>query len=198
METVEEKVRRVLLDKVEVVPYDVNWPVMFEEEKQFLLVTFPSNLIGRVEHFGSTSVPGLAAKPVIDMLIEVSSLERARTEIAPVLEGMGYDYFWRATHGEDGPPFYAWFIKRNGHGERTHHLHMVEADFEHWDRLYFREYLRRHPEHAQCYQALKLALSAEHGADRIAYTQAKTDFIVELTKQAKIELSFKAERFTRG
>lgn len=194
METVEDKIQRVLRDKVEVMPYDVNWPVMFEAEKRFLMATFPSGLIRRVEHFGSTSVPGLAAKPVIDMLIEVSSLERAKAEIAPVLERLGYDYFWRATHGEDGPPFYAWFIKRNEQGARTHHLHMVEAHFEHWDRLYFRDYLRRHPEHSQRYQALKLALSAEHGTDRIAYTRAKTDFIVELTIQAKSELSLKAER----
>jgi GrpB-like predicted nucleotidyltransferase (UPF0157 family) len=135
IETLEEKVGRVLQDKVEVVPYDLSWPAMFEEEKRFLLEEFPPDLVRRVEHFGSTSVPGLSAKPIIDILAEVSSLERAKTEVAPVLERLGYDYFWRATHGEDGPPFYAWFIKRNVKGERTHHIHMVEAEFEHWDRL---------------------------------------------------------------
>ncbi len=188
-ESLDEKVRRVLRDRIEVVPYDFAWPLKFEDEKRFLLDTFPADLIGRVEHFGSTAVPGLAAKPVIDMLIEVSSLERAKTEIAPVLEGLGYDYFWRATHGEDGPPFYAWFIKRDEHGKRTHHLHMVEAHFEHWDRLLFRDYLRRHPEDMRRYQELKLVLACEHGDDRITYTRAKTDFIVELTLRAKNELN---------
>lgn len=184
-ETLDEKVRRVLRDRIEVIPYDVNWPAMFEEEKQFLLETFPVDLIGRVEHFGSTAVPGLAAKPVIDMLIEVSSLERTKGEIAPHLEALGYDYFWRATHGEDGPPFYCWFIKRNKQGVRTHHLHMVESHFEQWDRLLFRDYLRNHPEDAARYQELKYRLSRQHGGDRIAYTRAKTGFIVEITHRAK-------------
>ncbi|ABK99099.1 GrpB family protein [Pelobacter propionicus] len=184
-ETLDEKVKRVLRDRIEVVPYDACWPLLFEEEKAYLLAMFPQDLIRRVEHFGSTSVPGLAAKPVIDMLIEVSSLERTKVEIAQVLERKGYDYFWRASHGEEVPPFYAWFIKRNGRGERTHHLHMVESHFEQWDRLLFRDYLRSHPEEAARYQELKLSLCRQYGDDRIAYTRAKTGFIVELTKRAQ-------------
>ena len=95
--------------------------------------------------------PALAAKPVIDMLVEVTSLERTRTEVVPVLTVEGYDYFWRPTFGDDTPPWYAWFIKRDEAGVRTHHIHMVEADFPHWERLLFRDFLIEHPEVAAEY-----------------------------------------------
>lgn len=186
-ETLDEKIRRVLRDKVEIMPYDPRWPSLFEQERRFLVDRFPADLVRRIEHFGSTAVPGLAAKPIIDMLVEVTSLERARLEIVPVLETLGYDAFWRATRGEDGPPFYAWFIKRNGKGERTHHIHMVEAHFEHWERLRFRDYLRSHPECARRYQALKEDLCAAFAEDRIAYTKAKTGFIAATTRHAREE-----------
>lgn len=76
------------------------------------------------------------------MLVEVTDLRATRDRIVPVLQSQGYDYFWRPTYGDDGPPFYAWFIKRKpSTGARTHHIHMVESRFaEHWDRLLFRDY----------------------------------------------------------
>src|SRR5262249_15883992 len=139
-----------------------------------------------IEHFGSTAVPGLAAKPIVDMLVEVTDLQAARARIAPVLEAQGYDYFWRPTRGDDGPPFYAWFIKRDPrNGTRTHHIHMVEGHFEHWDRLLFRDYLIEHPQVAREYKDLKLRLAATHTNDRVAYTNAKTAFVVKVTEQAK-------------
>jgi GrpB-like predicted nucleotidyltransferase (UPF0157 family) len=88
--------------------------------------SMPVDVVRRIEHFGSTAVPGMAAKPVIDMLVEVSNLQAVKTRVVPVLEAQGYEYFWRPTHGEDGGPFYAWFIKRGPNGVRTHHIHMVE------------------------------------------------------------------------
>jgi GrpB-like predicted nucleotidyltransferase (UPF0157 family) len=185
METLEQRIERVLREEVSIVPYDPAWPRMFEEEKRHLLDCLPQDLIRRIEHFGSTAVPGLAAKPIVDMLVEVTSLEKTKTRIAPVLEGQGYDYFWRATHGEDGPPFYAWFIKRNSAGIRTHHVHMIESDFEHWDRLLFRDYLIAHPETAREYEALKLRLAVNHPNDRMAYTNGKTEFVVRVTQIAK-------------
>jgi GrpB-like predicted nucleotidyltransferase (UPF0157 family) len=142
-------------------------------------------MIRRIEHFGSTAIPGLAAKPIVDVLVEVSSLEETKARIAPDLEAQGYDYFWRATHGEDGPPFYAWFIKRNSAGVRTHHIHMVESDFEHWDRLLFRDYLIADPETAKEYEALKLALARDYPNDRVAYTEGKTEFVARVTQIAK-------------
>jgi GrpB-like predicted nucleotidyltransferase (UPF0157 family) len=185
METLEQRIERVLQEEVSLVPYDPAWPRMFEAEKKHLLDCLPQDLIRRIEHFGSTAIPGLAAKPIVDMLVEVTSLEETKTRIAPVLEDQGYDYFWRATHGEDRPPFYAWFIKRNSAGVRTHHVHMIESDFEHWDRLLFRDYLIDHPGIAKEYEALKLRLADTHPNDRIAYTNGKSEFVVRVTQVAK-------------
>ena len=185
METLEEKVARVVGENVAVVPYDPRWPEMFQEEKEHLLSCLPATLIKRVEHFGSTAVPGLSAKPIVDILIEVTSLDETREKISPILELQGYDYFWRPTWGDDTPPFYAWFIKRDPGGNRTHHIHMVEHHFEHWDRLLFRDYLVEHPEVAYEYGALKQRLSQSHENDRVAYTKAKTEFVVRVTEMAK-------------
>jgi GrpB-like predicted nucleotidyltransferase (UPF0157 family) len=158
---------------------------MFENEKAHLLSCLPKGLINRIEHFGSTAIPNLAAKPIIDILVEVTCLEETKRRIAPVLEARGYDYFWRPTWGDDTPPYYAWFIKRDFEGNRTHHIHMVEHDFEHWDRLLFRDYLIEHSDLAKEYQDLKIDLSKKHLNDRIAYTKGKTDFIVRVTQTAK-------------
>ena len=185
METLEERIKRVLQEEILLVPYNHSWPRMFEEEKRHLLKCLPSELIKRIEHFGSTAIPGLAAKPVVDMLVEVTSLEETKERIAPVLEAQGYDYFWRPLHGDDVPPFYAWFIKRDSDGNRSHHIHMVESHFEHWDRLLFRDYLIEHPEVAREYESLKLSLAHDFRGDREAYTHGKTEFIVRVTQTAK-------------
>ena len=145
----------------------------------------PHELIQRIEHFGSTAVPNLSAKPIVDILVEVASLEETKRTIVTILEAQGYDYFWRPTWGDDIPPFYAWFIKRDSKGKRTHHIHMVENDFEHWDRLFFRDYLIEFPDVAHDYQAVKLRLAQEYPNDRVAYTQGKTEFIVRVTQIAK-------------
>ena len=145
----------------------------------------PADLVKRIEHFGSTAVPGLMAKPIVDILVEVSSLAEKRKRIAPILEAQGYEYFWRPSFGDNIPPFYAWFIKRDRNGNRTHHIHMVKTHFEHWDRLLFRDYLIEHPDIAQKHGNLKMKLSVAHHNDRVAYTQAKSDFIRRVTEKAK-------------
>ena len=187
MEPVDERVQRVVREVIDITPYDPGWPEAFLQEKEHLLSCLPQDLIRRVEHFGSTAVPGLAAKPIIDILVEVSDLDATRRRIAPILEAIGYEYFWRPTFGDDGPPFYAWFIKRDPVTlVRTHHIHMVEAHFvEHWDRLLFRDYLVEHPEVAKRYEELKRRVASEHPVDRVAYTRAKTDFIVSVTQEAR-------------
>jgi len=150
-----------------------------------LLSCLPLDLVERIEHFGSTAVPGLSAKPIVDMLVEVTSLDETRLKIAPILEAQGYDYFWRPASGDDTPPFYAWFIKRDENGNRTHHIHMVEADSELWDNLLFRDYLIEHPDVAGEYSELKEKLSEIHQNDRVAYTEAKADFIQAVTERAR-------------
>jgi GrpB-like predicted nucleotidyltransferase (UPF0157 family) len=186
METPEQRIQRVVQEEVAIAPYDPAWPEAFRREREHLRACLPKELIGRIEHFGSTAVPGLAAKPIVDVLVEVSDLEATKLRIAPELESQGYDYFWRPTSGDDGPPFYAWFIKRDPRtGARTHHIHMVERGFTgHWDRLLFRDYLIEHPRVAGEYAALKLRLAAE-SRDRIAYTRGKSEFIERVTERAK-------------
>ena len=185
METLEEKIARVVKEDVAIVPYDTSWPLMFRQERQHLLSCLPNKLIKRIEHFGSTAVPGIAAKPIIDMLVEVTSLDETKRKVPPILESQGYEYFWRPTWGDDTPPFYAWFIKRDSQGNRTHHIHFVEAHFEHWDRILFRDYLVDHPDIAKEYSMLKMKLSGTYSNNRVLYSEAKTDFVVRITKIAK-------------
>lgn len=188
-ESPEERVRRVLAEPIEIVPWDPAWPEAFRREKEHLESCLPADLVGRIEHFGSTAVPGLAAKPVVDMLVEVRDLEATRARIVPILTSQGYDYFWRPTLGDDEPPFYAWFIRRDARtGRRTHHIHMVEASFSgHWERLLFRDYLIAHPEAAREYERLKLRLAFELGRDREAYTRGKGEFIAGVMARARDE-----------
>jgi len=189
METLQQRVERVVREEIAICPYDPRWSQLFHQEKEHLRSCLPTELVLRIEHFGSTAVPGLAAKPIVDMLVEVTDLQATRERIAPMLESQGYDYFWRPTHGDDSPPFYAWFIKRDAvTGSRTHHIHMVEAGpefVEHWDRLLFRDYLIEHLEVAKEYERLKTRLASVSPRDRVMYTLGKTDFIVEIMLQAK-------------
>jgi GrpB-like predicted nucleotidyltransferase (UPF0157 family) len=151
--SLEERIRRAVQEEIAIIRYDSRWPESFRQERDHLRSCLPDELVRRIEHFGSTAVPGLAAKPIVDMLVEVTNLEATKVRIAPILESQGYDYFWRPTAGDDTPPFYAWFVKRDANGIRTHHIHMVESSFhEHWERLRFRDYLITNPDVAREYE----------------------------------------------
>ncbi len=179
-----KRIEELVREKISIEPYNPAWPEMFEKEAAFLRSNLPQNIIKRIEHFGSTAVPGLCAKPIIDILVEVTSLDETKKRIVPILEAQGYEYFWRPTIGNQ-PPYYAWFIKRDSNGKRTHHIHMVEADSQLWDRLYFRDYLRQFSSEAKQYGKLKNDLSKKYPNDRIKYTEEKTSYILAVTKKAK-------------
>jgi GrpB-like predicted nucleotidyltransferase (UPF0157 family) len=183
-EDARERIDRVRRELVEIKPYDSRWPALFVEERDRLIGRFPT-LIRRIEHFGSTAVPGLAAKPIVDMLVEVTSLDAAKTQIAPELQRAGYEYFWRPSEGDVTPPFYAWFIRRDANGQRTHHIHMVESGYPQWESLLFRDYLIAQPLVAEEYERLKRRLAAEFPHDREAYTSGKGDFIRRMTAAAR-------------
>jgi GrpB-like predicted nucleotidyltransferase (UPF0157 family) len=185
-ETLDQKIRRLIAEEVALAPYDARWPESFRAEKAHLEACLPADLVRRIEHFGSTAIPGMSAKPIVDLLVEVADLETTKVRIAPLLDSQGYDYIWRPTHGNDGPPWYAWFIKRDpATGVRTHHIHMVETHMEHWASLLFRDYLIAHPEVAREYEALKRRLAKEFPNDRVAYTRGKTEFVVDVTTRAQ-------------
>lgn len=186
MESIEDKVRRVTSEAFEIVEYDPEWPTRFERERQYLLDRIPDGTVLRIEHVGSTAVPGLAAKPIVDLLVGVDDLAVVREQVAPLLESEGYDYFWRPAHGDADPPFYAFFIKRNTRGARTHHIHVVTMDFaEHWDWVVFRDHLIAHPHVADEYARLKRRLAIEFANDRVGYTREKSSFITDVVRHAK-------------
>jgi GrpB-like predicted nucleotidyltransferase (UPF0157 family) len=169
------------MDEVEIVDYDPRWPVLFDEEAKRLRAVLDPSLILELEHFGSTAVPGLSAKPIIDILIAVRSLRDAQASFAAALRNLDYVY-WAENPKQDRmffvkgmPPFGA---------RRSHHVHVTEPHGEMWQRLAFRDYLRAHPEEAETYQQLKSRLAAEHQADREAYTGAKSAYVERVMRKA--------------
>ncbi|MBU0750587.1 MAG: GrpB family protein [Gammaproteobacteria bacterium] len=179
-----DPVRHALEEDVAIAPYDPAWPRAFAAEAAHLRACLPAGLIGRIEHFGSTAVPGLAAKPIVDMLVETPALDAVATRIAPILEALGYDYLWRLNEDRSGLA-YAWFIKRDAAGRRTHHVHFLEPRSPYWERLLFCDHLIAHPELAAEYATIKRAAAAAHGGDRAAYAHAKGEFIERVTALAR-------------
>lgn len=172
------------MDEVEIVDYDARWPAMFTEEAALLRAVLDPSLILGVEHFGSTAIPGLAAKPIIDILVAVRSLAEARTKVVEPLQRIGY-VFWAENPKTDR----MFFVKgMPPYGEhRTHHVHISEPTAELWSGLPFRNYLRAHPEEAQRYERLKRNLAIQHRTDREAYTNAKASYVEEILAKAKCE-----------
>ena len=182
-ETLKQKIQQLVHEEIEIVSYNPSWPRLFEKEKTFLQDNLPDDLLGRIEHFGSTAIPGLSAKPIIDILVEVTSLEETKNRIVPILKLEGYEYLWRPTIGNQ-PPYYAWFIKRNLKGARSYHIHMVEFDSNLWKRLFFRDYLIDFPAEAKRYDTLKKTLAKRYSHDRIEYTKQKSAYIQKITDKA--------------
>lgn len=173
---------------VELETYNPQWEILYREEAQFLLAQLGPGVILRTEHFGSTAVPGLTAKPVIDMLVEIPSFEIARQTIVPRLEALGYRHFWRS----DSPPGHLMLIKGYGphgylDGVPRYHLHLAPGDHPLWERLLFRDYVRKYPEAARQYVELKAQLAERFRYDREAYTHGKTEFIQHIMQAARAE-----------
>jgi GrpB-like predicted nucleotidyltransferase (UPF0157 family) len=182
---------------VVIADYDSAWPAKFEAERDLIVRTCGTGAFVAIEHVGSTSVPGLAAKPIIDMMPGLRSLDDA-PPLIPLLESIGYEYvpaFEQDTSSVPGMPFRR-YLRKDENGERAFHLHMVEAGSEFWvDHLLFREYLRAHHEAASEYARLKRDLAAAFNATltpqsdiNVGYTDRKTDFIEAIKARARIEL----------
>jgi GrpB-like predicted nucleotidyltransferase (UPF0157 family) len=162
-------------EDVALCPYDARWPAMFIAEHDRLVSLFPSAFLD-IQHFGSTAVPGLAAKPIIDILAGVESMAVAESLAEPLCRS-GY-----ATSAEFNSTLTdrKWFM-RWANGRRTHHLHIAVYGGSVWrQRLKFRDALRSSPELASEYAALKTALATEHANDREAYTDAKASFVLSV------------------
>ena len=170
------------MDEIEIVEYDGHWPSMFDEEAALLRQALDGDLVVGVEHFGSTAIPGMAAKPIIDILVGVRSLVEARAVVIEPLQRLGY-VFW-ADNPKTDRMFFVKGMPPYG-VRRTHHVHIAEPAGEMWSRLAFRDYLTARPDEAQRYERLKRDLAAIHRADREAYTDAKAAFVEEILDKAK-------------
>ena len=165
--------------RVVIVEYDPSWPERFEEEGARIRGVVGPLAVG-LEHIGSTAVPGLAAKPILDILLGIPSLERAADLVDP-LASLGYEY---VPEYEVEIPERRYF-RKGPSGARTHHVHAVEHGGRFWDRhLLFRDFLRTHPRRAAEYATLKRGLAERYGRDREGYTEAKSDFIRSIEEQA--------------
>lgn len=173
-----------------VVPYDPNWPVLFEEERHRIMAAVGHIVVG-VHHVGSTSIPGMPAKPILDIAVLLHKFDDGERCIEP-LENI--DYVHKGL--EDDIPGDRFFLKghpphescSDGEVIRTHILHMYTLDSPiRRDHFLFRDYLIARPEIAAEYARLKLALADKHLDDRAAYTAGKRSFITEVLSRAAKE-----------
>jgi GrpB-like predicted nucleotidyltransferase (UPF0157 family) len=164
-----------LSERVELSDHDPSWADAFEAERVRLAPVFEGSVVG-IEHIGSTSVPELCAKPIVDILVGLEQLELTDEQVA-AMEELGYEYL--GEYGLTGRLFF-----RKGH-PRTHNVHVVEHGGEHWERqLLFRDALRSDPEERRSYDAFKRRLAAE-GHSREVYTELKTPVIREIEARAR-------------
>jgi|SRR5690348_3400127 GrpB-like predicted nucleotidyltransferase (UPF0157 family) len=161
-------------DMVVIVDYDPAWPILFEEERAHIepaIATFAQS----IEHVGSTSVPGLCAKPIVDLMVTVERLNPP-SHYTEALAAFGYVLRVDAANTKRHA-----FGKRDAHGKRPvpgYNLHVVQHEgVEHQRMTAFRDYLRTHADAAGAYGDLKRRLAAEYGANRDGYTAAKSAFV---------------------
>jgi GrpB-like predicted nucleotidyltransferase (UPF0157 family) len=158
--------------KIIIKEYDPNWQRLFESERDEIMEAI-GHYVADIQHIGSTAVPELAAKPVIDIMIGLRRILDAQDCIMP-MEGMEYEY---VPEFENEFPERRYF-RKTSNGKRSYHIHMVEIGTDFWKRhLAFRDYLRTHPEIANEYSDLKKELAKRFENDREEYTNAKTEFI---------------------
>ena len=163
---------------VRLIQYTDEWARLFQEEKSRLLAAVGKYVLD-IQHVGSTSIPGMMAKPIIDIAIAVNNFEEASVCVTPI-EHLGYEY-----KGELGIPRRHYFAKGN---PRTYHIHMNEISSQDWnDQINFRNYLLQHQEIAKEYAELKLKLAQQYPTDRPTYTDSKTPFIERILQLARSE-----------
>lgn len=167
-------------DCIEIEDYNPNWPKIFRAECQLLFSVLPSDVDFAIEHFGSTAIPGIAAKPIIDILVICDEQDQWERLIDPI-ESLDY-VFW-----EDNPQTDRMFFVKGmppyGDG-RTHHVHVRKYE-EARSALLFRDYMKNHPEEIKRYVKLKRRLMDKHETDRDAYTRGKKEYIDRVVAKAR-------------
>ena len=167
-----------LVRKIIVIPHDENWQELFSLEKERLTELLGDHVLS-IHHIGSTAIPNIKAKPIIDILVEVKNIEKMDEFNDPMIQE-GYQ-----PRGEHGIPRRRYFVKSKG-VIHTHHLHMFQTGNPEIERhLSFRDYLIAHPEEAQTYSNLKVELARKYPEDSPRYTTGKDEFIKKIDKKAK-------------
>jgi GrpB-like predicted nucleotidyltransferase (UPF0157 family) len=168
-------------DAIELSPYNEEWPKMAEVEIKKLYTILPTQHIIDIQHVGSTAIPNMIAKPVIDIQIAVDSLSTIKETIIDCLKAEDFIYW-----ADNPDPERLFFVKgMPPYGKRIFHIHVVELSSRHWrEKILFRDYLRSHSEDALKYEQLKRELAKVHTYDREEYTNAKTKFVQEILKKA--------------
>jgi len=168
--------------KVLFAPYDSTWPVHYERERVRLMDSV-GVWVSSIQHIGSTSVRGLGAKPIIDILIGVRTLEEADTNCIQPIVSLGYEY---VSEFERETPQRRYFRKANADDVRTHHIHLVEINSDWWvDHLLFRDYLRASPLVRNDYERLKRQLAEREWESGNHYADAKSEFILAALNEAR-------------
>ena len=169
---------------IRIMPYNSDWKMIFEQEKSLLISVLSENLTINVEHIGSTAVDGLAAKPTIDILIEVSTLNNdIKQVIIQKLEIIGYQNMYNAE--KDNKMTLGKGYNENYLYTHTYHVHIREKGDTKQDEIYFRDYLCQNSDARNEYEKLKYELAQKYKFNREDYTKAKTEFIIRITEQQK-------------
>ena len=170
---------------ITLIPYNPIWPKLFEEEK-IKLQEILHNISIHIEHIGSTAIPGIYAKPVIDILVGVRSLDQFTQHYISKIEALGYHY---RPDFESELPYRRYFQKNDAAGNRSHQIHLVNYPSAWWEKhILFRNYLRQHHLYAKEYELHKLALAKQFD-DTATYAVAKTEFCRKIDKQAYFDFS---------
>jgi GrpB-like predicted nucleotidyltransferase (UPF0157 family) len=164
--------------EIEVVAYNPEWRTLYKAEAQTI-----TNVLGaevfRIHHIGSTAIPGILAKPIIDIMVEVHDITKIEA-FNPALMELGYQ-----PRGENGIPGRRFFTK-NTAGSRTHHIHIYQVEHQEIARhLKFRDYLLAHPEDVLAYSQLKEALVEKFRDDPTSYTNGKDEFVNKIDRRAE-------------
>jgi GrpB-like predicted nucleotidyltransferase (UPF0157 family) len=160
------------------VVYDPTWPAKYDEMADWLRKTVPPGIALRIEHYGSTAIPDMPAKPIIDILLEIPLFAEARRSMIPVFNKPEWEYWWYDEH-------MVFILRKEFMGTRTHHLHAAPPGHRVWEGIVFRDYLRTRPDEAARYAALKHGLAGSYTTDREAYTNSKEEFVRDIIKKAR-------------
>lgn len=164
-------------EKITIVSYNPLWPKLFEQESENIKKVFDASRLVAIQHYGSTSVPGMTAKPVVDILVGVSEFYISEQEKSD-LQSLGYNYIGKAWTNQ------RFYLRKRG--EQSFNLAIVSHEGDLWrNNLLVREYLRSHPDEAQKYIQVKEQAISQGHTMLFAYSDFKYSFIIDLIERAK-------------